>query len=503
MCYSPIVIKDPSNPRKGKIVPCGKCLECRKRKQNDWCIRLTEEMKSHMYKGVFFTLTYRDDTVPINLFQDGKIIRSESGYGYKGLLPYESNRLITVWNDLSREEKKEFNELHDGCPPGEDEAVVLYSVRKKDIQDWIKRCRKRLTSKGKKFTYFLASEYGPSTNRPHYHGVFCGVELMDVVECFNDWRDKFGFVTVDDIDMSKGGIRYCSKYCSKGVYEHPFCSKDFFYWKHNQSSIVEDVLDYDGNVRFQITEYHSKHYERCMQYFGVDEPLVDPSFTLMSKGVGSGFLDDREQQEYRKFGEYELQYEQRPVVIKDNELLDDTYINTIDKSWKDVGTPGTYELDPFTYGDWRKLYEGDNHYKIMFCKPGEDIDEWNKLGDTYISISLREEIEDMINKNKYRFKNYGCTGKTQERKQDFGFTMPRYYYQKMFGETLRAEMSEIVLDVNDRLYQEKFEQLQSTDPTREASKILLDMVREEETEKRYRIQRAFECAQKQYGKSKI
>ena len=82
MCYQPILIAIEPKYRPlgsqyaldgeihGKVyreVPCGRCLECKRRYQQDWSNRCYEEWKSNNYKGVFFTLTYRDDSVPINL----------------------------------------------------------------------------------------------------------------------------------------------------------------------------------------------------------------------------------------------------------------------------------------------------------------------------------------------------------------------------------------------------------------------------------------------------
>ncbi len=67
-CTSPIKIK---NPRKLKLpgvdraiieVPCGKCLECRKRYANDWRIRLIDELRySTSSKNYFITFSISDE----------------------------------------------------------------------------------------------------------------------------------------------------------------------------------------------------------------------------------------------------------------------------------------------------------------------------------------------------------------------------------------------------------------------------------------------------------
>ena len=43
-------------------VGCGKCFECRKKKANDWRVRLTEELK-HDKTGVFVTLTFNTESL--------------------------------------------------------------------------------------------------------------------------------------------------------------------------------------------------------------------------------------------------------------------------------------------------------------------------------------------------------------------------------------------------------------------------------------------------------
>lgn len=114
MCLSPITLKNKSSPFKpihSILVPCGKCVECLQNYQNSWFVRFYFEAISHT-KAVFFTLTYRPETVP---------------------------------------------ELVDDC------GVVYRTVYKKHLQDWLKRIRHKFD---KSFKYFITSEYGPKTFRP-------------------------------------------------------------------------------------------------------------------------------------------------------------------------------------------------------------------------------------------------------------------------------------------------------------------------------------------------
>lgn len=186
MCVSPITIRYTNVFTKGTgyksiQVPCGKCVECLKKYQNDWMLRINEEIKHHGYKGCFLTLTYSPEHVPT-------VIDKDTG-------------------------------------------VFYYSVCKRHVQNCIKRFRTNFYRKhGKlaKFSYFVTSEYGPRTLRPHYHAIFCGLSREDMLPFISDWQSNYGFVNAKDLygDVSKAA-RYVAKYCSKGVFENPFVKQGF------------------------------------------------------------------------------------------------------------------------------------------------------------------------------------------------------------------------------------------------------------------------------------
>lgn len=95
MCYSPITLKSPNKlySRSSFIqVPCGKCLECLKKKQNEYAARMEEEYKSYGRRAMFVTLTYREDTVPKNYYYREQIIRSKPHYSYDNTDVYIAKR---------------------------------------------------------------------------------------------------------------------------------------------------------------------------------------------------------------------------------------------------------------------------------------------------------------------------------------------------------------------------------------------------------------------------
>lgn len=176
MCLHPLEIytrrtSSPYSKVGVHLVPCGKCVQCSNRSQNDWRFRLIQETLSHP-KAIFGTLTYREDEVPVCI-----------------------------------------DEVTGEATP---------TVFAPDVSKWIHRSVMRLVRAGiKNPRYFVCSEYGTSTFRPHYHFIWWNVSRFDFVECLQDWQEKFGFTQCSDIDVSKAAAAavYVSKYAIKGQFE--------------------------------------------------------------------------------------------------------------------------------------------------------------------------------------------------------------------------------------------------------------------------------------------
>ena len=130
MCYQPVHIKNPVlefDMIKDKYmldVPCGHCEECKKRKRTDWFVRTYYHFKyvHEQCAGfcLYVTLTYDNVHLPHITLSDGTIVPC-------------------------------FSSL--------------------DIQRFFKRLRINLSRHHNitDISYFLSSEYGGTTHRPHYH----------------------------------------------------------------------------------------------------------------------------------------------------------------------------------------------------------------------------------------------------------------------------------------------------------------------------------------------
>ena len=159
MCLSPITLWRKTATIDGKktdVVPCGKCVQCLKRRANHWTFRLTQELKVAT-SSCFLTLTYED-------------------------VPLTNNGLPTL--------------------------------QKSDFQRFMKRLRK--ISKGS-LKYYACGEYGTRTQRPHYHMILFNLELdmlhPDKLRAI--W--KHGHVDVGKCEMSS--IAYVTGYVVKGKFK--------------------------------------------------------------------------------------------------------------------------------------------------------------------------------------------------------------------------------------------------------------------------------------------
>lgn len=132
---------------------CRKCIACRINAREEWATRLVHEAQFST-SACFVTLTYRDDVLPFD---------PDTG---------------------------------EPCPS------------KRDCQLFLKRLRK--DNPGSTIRYYLGSEKGPTTQRPHYHAIIYNLPLE---RC--DWQYiepiwSLGTVTVSEFTRERA--EYVAKY---------------------------------------------------------------------------------------------------------------------------------------------------------------------------------------------------------------------------------------------------------------------------------------------------
>lgn len=140
-------------------MPCGRCPACLRNRQNEWVFRLNEEIKVSPF-SYFFTLTYRDEDLPIELC------------------------------DLKL-------------------RCEVPTLSKRDIQLFFKRLRKNTNIR---FKYHLVGEYGPQTLRPHYHGLIFSQQPLKIDDLLNAWQHQDLLYKVFEDCRGRSAAGYVSKY---------------------------------------------------------------------------------------------------------------------------------------------------------------------------------------------------------------------------------------------------------------------------------------------------
>lgn len=190
----------------------------RKRFINDWTVRTWYENKSAKC-SFFVTLTFNDNNVP--RFSDGRL-------GFRKDLCVKFMKRLRNW--LRRE----------------------YGLEE-DV-----------------FKYFLCSEYGKNTHRPHHHVLFFFKEFLAFpVFCelvHRAWT--YGFCDVE-IPESNKVLTYVSKYVAKDMYS---------------MDVATSSTDESINEDFRIYNFGTHKYDEWT--------VTRYNFHLQSMGYGSALLDD-------------------------------------------------------------------------------------------------------------------------------------------------------------------------------------------------------------------
>lgn len=209
--------------------PCGRCEECRSKKQSEFAaLSLFEAMSAGSL--AFFTLTYDDGNLPLmaNKVDKGEIV-------HQHIVDYR-------------------------CPDFSHDYELFPSLCREHVRTWFKNFRedyKRRHGERVKFSYACFGEYGDKTKRPHYHCLVYGLDTQELHRLKNSWQ--FGFTDLHVVsqfnsDGSNAFVklsRYVSKYVAKcdalpdfvraGLAEKPrlICSQHF-----GSKSVSSDLQHY-------------------------------------------------------------------------------------------------------------------------------------------------------------------------------------------------------------------------------------------------------------------
>ena len=219
------------------LIPCGRCLECRLEYSRQWANRCMLEASTSS-NNWFLTFTYDDDHLPKN----------EQGYP---------------------------------------------TLVKKDLQKFNKDLRRHFDyhDEVQGIRFFAAGEYGDSTARPHYHGIYFNLPITDLVFLYQkNGSAYFNSPTIDKLwnkgyvvitDVSWDSCAYVARYVVKKqkgdgaqVYKDLNIVPEFCimsrrpgiasqYYEDNKDKIYKnDSIIIPGGERVRPSKFYDKKYDQ-------------------------------------------------------------------------------------------------------------------------------------------------------------------------------------------------------------------------------------------------
>lgn len=282
-------------------VDCGKCPACLHKKSVELTNRVAKEVKQHLY-SLFFTLTYDNDHLPVMTFNGSAFVGNHA-------VGYDANKKDYIYPVLSDVDE----DIYQYQPVRLNVDGFAYSC-KKDVQDWLKRLRinlmrskdcilyrgkktfllnkqlLKLSKNEKKIRYFICSEYGPSTFRPHYHGILFtdNVHVARYLERnISTLWSQCDSSRVDVQYVSGSAPQYVAKYCNSFTHlpkilqtEHtrPFCLASKNPIIGSFKSDREKIADVLINGTVEYLEQFNKGQEASFAYVPISHTLLSRYF---------------------------------------------------------------------------------------------------------------------------------------------------------------------------------------------------------------------------------
>lgn len=276
MCLNYIRVKSTSfTGVKFAYVPCGKCADCRRKIARSWKFRLLSELtylKSKGWNVAFCTLTYNESSLPY--------------------IPQSCFKRMADYRAIK-------------CFSREDVSSWICNIR-----HW---CKYHFRFVGdKSLMYFVASELGSITQRPHYHAILAWPSELDYERmhsvCSYYWEHGFlfprhylgdkGMLSFEVVGDYSKVLSYVSKYVCKDL--------DFM------ASIADVELNRGTKVFKNCLPFHVQSRSLGWRYF--ESLSAVDKFSLLSSGQtflgNSDFL------------------EPLPLYIRNKLVFDNDYIVT-------------------------------------------------------------------------------------------------------------------------------------------------------------------------------
>lgn len=242
----------PITLKTGDVVPCGKCPACKANERQEWVFRLKQEAKICPY-SLFVTLTYDDEHVPEGL-----------------------------------------------------------NVNKRDIQLFLKRLRKNFSAG--ELRYYIVSEYGDHTFRPHYHGLFFFQHppqneriLYDTIS--NAWQN--GFCKYGRVELAS--IVYCTKYCLKKTSTPPGRVPVFRLMSKMKGGLgsfyVENMGSFHVDTGQYVSVFDNGQRTRMPRYYKDLLKRNNPVYEKQRDIANQAYYQQRIEENARRFEAFKKKYQ--------------------------------------------------------------------------------------------------------------------------------------------------------------------------------------------------
>lgn len=262
-----------SAPFRSDKVPCGKCVNCRKRRAQEWIFRLKEEQKVSDHAH-FLTVTYRDEE-----------------------LDFDENGNMTL--------------------NSKDHQLFM-----KRLRTYIKRNYNR---EGYKVKFYMTAEYGGKYHRPHYHYIIFNVPQLVMNHAINAIWQK-GHVDVGTVTGKS--INYVCHYLQKqnnpvGVHSLDKRRKEFSIMsqKLGMSYLTKERIHYYRTREIPYLVLPSGHKQAMPRYF---KNKIWPLEETFNFDDGTPLVDDEGKP--IKFPNYE-----NMAAVKRMNIATDEYIKQRDQ----------------------------------------------------------------------------------------------------------------------------------------------------------------------------
>ena len=301
-CFNPRHVVDGD---KDILVPCGKCDGCLLHKANEWSMRVGQEIEATP-GTIFFTLTYNNHYLP-----KLKCVGSQYNHEYsKKVLFWSSDNDLNVRFDGVKDKMRvePFNDKVFSCFDEDyksiqnfissDGALYMPYSSKRDVQLWLKMLRKDLvenfnlifdgksgfTEKDRLFRYFIISEYGPTTFRPHLHGLIfpLSIEISSyLLECglYKNWQmcDKVRFEQYTHL-CDSGARGYVTQYLTRfsalpDIYKF---NKEITPFRLSSKSPAIGFVEQENEKIYEDVSHGVIEYSRSIPRLGVAPVLKYP-----------------------------------------------------------------------------------------------------------------------------------------------------------------------------------------------------------------------------------